>query len=64
MTALSIRESISLFWGDDVEEPIITSGIIVYKDISKRHHWDLWNVWYGWSNNLKILICTVVLIVL
>lgn len=40
------------FWGEDVEEPIITAGVIVYNDISKRHHWDLWSVWYEWSNNL------------
>ena len=41
------------FWGEDVEEPIITAGKIVYNDISKRNHWDLWNVWFSWNNNLK-----------
>jgi hypothetical protein len=38
------------FWGDEVEEPIITAGKIVYSDIDKRDHWDLWNIWFYWSD--------------
>ena len=41
------------FWDKDLEQPIITAGKIVYNDISKRNHWDLWNVWFSWNNNLK-----------
>lgn len=37
------------FWGDKVEQPIITAGKIVYSDIDKRDHWDLWNIWFYWS---------------
>lgn len=38
------------FWGEDVDQPIITAGKIVYDDITKRGHWDLWNIWYGWTD--------------
>ena len=38
------------FWGDEVEEPIITVGKIVYSDIDKRNHWDLWYIWFAWSD--------------
>lgn len=35
------------FWGDDnIEQPIITAGKIIYSDIEKRIHWDLWNLWF------------------
>ncbi len=34
------------FWGDKIEEPIITIGKIVYSDIAKRGHWDLWYMWF------------------
>lgn len=37
------------FWGDDVEQPIITAGKIIYSDLSKRDHWDLWRVWFEFS---------------
>ena len=30
------------FWREDIDEPIITAGKLVYSDISKRDHWDLW----------------------
>lgn len=33
------------FCGEDVEQPIITAGKIIYTDIAKRGHWDLWNIW-------------------
>ncbi len=36
------------FWGDEVEQPIITAGKIVYSNIDKRDHWDLWNIWFSW----------------
>lgn len=36
------------FWGDKVEQPIITAGKIVYTDIDKRDHWDLRNIWFYW----------------
>jgi len=37
------------FWNHDgaIEEPIITAGKIIYSDISKRDHWDLWNLWFN-----------------
>ena len=38
------------FWGDDVEQPIVTAGKIIYSDFSKRDHWDLWNVWFSWAD--------------
>jgi hypothetical protein len=38
------------FWGDEVEQPIITAGKIVYSDIEKRDHWDLWNIWFSWTD--------------
>lgn len=38
------------FWGDEVEQPIITAGKIIYSDIDKRDHWDLWNIWFYWTD--------------
>jgi hypothetical protein len=38
------------FWGDKVEQPIITAGKIIYSDIDKRDHWDLWKIWFYWTN--------------
>lgn len=38
------------FWGDDIEEPIITAGKIIYSDIEKRNHWDLWHIWFYWDD--------------
>ncbi|MDF9408808.1 MAG: hypothetical protein A4E52_02184 [Pelotomaculum sp. PtaB.Bin013] len=38
------------FWGDEVEQPIITAGKIVYSDVNKRSHWDLWYIWFDWSD--------------
>ena len=38
------------FWGDDVEQPIITVGKIIYSDLSKRDHWDLWRIWFSWTD--------------
>jgi hypothetical protein len=38
------------FSGDEVEQPIITAGKITYSDITKRNHWDLWNVWFNWTD--------------
>ncbi len=37
------------FWGDDVEQPIITAGKIKYSDLSKMDYWDLWNIWFHWA---------------
>lgn len=36
------------FWGEDVTEPVITAGKIVYNDSNKKSHWDLWNIWFSW----------------
>lgn len=36
------------FWGD-IEEPVITAGMLVYSDIKSRDHWDLWNSWFTWN---------------
>ena len=45
--AIKNRESdIITFWGDDVEQPIITAGKIIYNDIKQRGYWDLWNAWF------------------
>ena len=41
------------FWDEDIKEPIIIAGKIVYNDISKRNHWDLWYIWFDWNNTLK-----------
>lgn len=41
------------FWGDNVEQPIITAGKIVYSDMEKRDHWDLWNIWFYWSDAIE-----------
>ncbi len=38
------------YWGDEVEQPIITVGKIVYSDIEKRDHWDLWSIWFKWTD--------------
>lgn len=38
------------FWGDGVDQPIITAGKIVYLDIEKRNHWDLRDIWFYWDN--------------
>lgn len=38
------------FWGDEVEQPIITVGKIVYSDIDKRDYWDLWSIWFEWTD--------------
>lgn len=38
------------YWGNDVEQPVITAGKIVYSDTSKRDHWDLWNIWFYWTD--------------
>lgn len=46
-----INKAITIsFWGDVVDQPVITAGKIVYRDISKRDHWDLWNVWFHWDD--------------
>jgi hypothetical protein len=39
------------FWGEAIEEPIITAGKITYKDLNKRNHWDLWNLCFHWGND-------------
>lgn len=44
------------FWGDDeleIEEPVITAGKIIYSDVNKRQHWDLWNTWFAWEDDNK-----------
>ncbi len=41
------------FWGEKVEQPIITAGKIVYSDIDKRDHWDLWYTWFSWTDANK-----------
>jgi len=38
------------FWGDEVEQPIITAGKIIYSDTDKRDHWDLWNICFYWDD--------------
>lgn len=40
-----------LLWDDYIlEEPIIIAGKILYKDTSKRNHWDLWSIWHEWES--------------
>lgn len=41
------------FWGNEVNQPIITAGKIVYSDVSKRDHWDLWRIWFEWDSENK-----------
>lgn len=38
------------FWGNEIEQPLITVGKIIYSDIAKRNHWDLWDIWFGWED--------------
>lgn len=38
------------FWGDEIEQPVITAGKIIYSDIDKRDHWDLFHLWFVWSD--------------
>lgn len=46
----NVNKAITItFWGNNIDEPIITAGKIVYNDISKRDHWDLWSIWYTWD---------------
>lgn len=48
----TINKAITIsFWGDDIDQPVITAGKIIYSDPSKRDHWDLWNIWFGWDEN-------------
>ncbi len=48
----SVNKCITItFWGDDVDQPLITAGKIVYSDVQKRNHWDLWNIWFSWSED-------------
>jgi hypothetical protein len=39
------------FWGNEVNEPIITAGKIVYSDIQRRSDWDLWDIWFRWADD-------------
>ena len=41
------------FWGDDVDQPIITAGKIIYSDLNTRDHWDLWRIWFEFSETDK-----------
>ncbi|WP_378956709.1 hypothetical protein [Pelosinus sp. sgz500959] len=46
-----INKAITIsFWGDDIDQPVITAGKIIYSDLSKRGHWDLWNIWFFWRD--------------
>lgn len=38
------------FWGEEVDQPVITAGEIIYSDIDKRNHWDLFNTWFFWED--------------
>ncbi len=55
MNEPNINKAITItFWGDeDFSEPVITAGKIIYSDISKRNHWDLWNIWFNWEDESK-----------
>jgi len=39
------------YWGDDLEEPLITACKITYSDIKARDHWDLLNAWFYWPQD-------------
>jgi hypothetical protein len=41
------------FWNTDeaFNEPIITAGKIIYSDISRRDHWNLWQIWFKCDND-------------
>jgi len=41
------------FWGEEVDQPVITAGKIIYSDIEKRNHWDLFNVWFTWEDTTE-----------
>lgn len=38
------------FWGDEIEQPVITVGKIIYSDIDRRNHWDLYWLWFVWDD--------------
>lgn len=48
----TINKAITIsFWGNDIDQPIITAGKIVYSEPNKKDHWDLWNIWFSWEEN-------------
>lgn len=49
----SIKGIIITFWGDKVEQPIITAGKLIYSNIANSDPWDLWNIWFEWLDKNK-----------
>ena len=39
------------YWGEDLEEPLITACKITYSDIKGRDHWDILNAWFYWPQD-------------
>lgn len=47
----NINKAITIsFWGQKINEPIISAGKIIYNDLSKRDHWDLWHLCFDWED--------------
>ena len=48
----AVNKAITIsFWGNEIDQPVITVGKIIYSDSSKRDHWDLWRIWFEWEEN-------------